>query len=435
MRMKMGRYRAPGSVVVSHVHGNANVRQACLALAEEGMLDSFWTALAWKSNASGRHYLPQSLNRQLERRSLPGAVQGHVRTHPWREIARLAWERMPIRPVPNFLSPDSCAEGLDRRVARYLASAAARNADSVYAYDHGAVSSFRVAERLGMARIYELPIGYWRAHEAILTEESERWPQWCTPGMSVDFGSPKFLRKDEEIGRASCVYVPSRFVQRSLQSYKGSLPPVHVIPYGAPDAVTISESEFDRSHRGPLRVLYVGALGLRKGAPYLFSALDHFGSRIERTVVGRMTGQSAPMLEALSKGRWIESLPRSDILSLMRESDVFVFPTLFEGMALVVLEAMAQGCAVITTPNSGAEDIVEHGVNGFIVPVRSSDAIVQIMEMLDGDRDNLRSVRFAASQTTAAHSWMRYREKLVKAVKLEAASQASLPYTAARLAH
>ena len=159
---------------------------------------------------------------------------------------------------------------------------------------------------------------------------------------------------------------------------------------------------------------------MRKGAPYLFSALDHFGSRIERTVVGRLSGHSPPLLAAVSGCKWIESLPRREILALMRESDVFVFPTLFEGMALVVLEAMAQGCAVITTPHSGAEDIIQDGVNGFLVPVRSPEAIIAVIERLDANRDELRRVRFAANRSMEAHSWRQYRAAFAMTVRVEA---------------
>jgi len=405
------------AVAISHPHGNENVRQACLALAQAGMLDRFWTCLAWNPDGPLHRHLPRRLTRELERRSLPPEVRPLQRLHPWRELARLVLGRaLPALAEPAPLSANACAASLDRRVARYLASAQARRVRAIYAYDHGALDSFRVAKRNGQSCIYELPIGYWRAHAQILAEESDTWPGWTDPVSRRQFESDEFLRKDEEIALADYIQVPSRFVQRTLQQYPGRLPPVRVTPYGAPDAPPLAQAQIARSAYGPLRVLYVGALGLRKGAPYLFGALDHFGARIEPTVVGRVTTPSAPLRDALARCRWIESMPRRDVIARMRASDIFVFPTLFEGMALVVLEAMSQGCAVVTTPNAGVEDLVEDGVSGFLVPVRSTAAIVEVIERLDRDRDALQRVRMAASRRAAQYSWSRYRAAFTAAL-------------------
>lgn len=412
------------SVVISHPHGNSNVRQACLALAQTGSLHSFWTSLAWSPAGALSRFVPRHFRRQLERRAVPEAVRPFVRLHPWRELGRLGATRLTSSArTPRFLSPNACAESLDRRVAAYLQSKEARGVDVVYAYDHGALKSFRVAKSNGQERIYELPIGYWRVLKEILAVELHSWPEWKDALPDVDFRSSEFERKDEEIVLASCIHVPSHFVHHTLRRQFPSLPPVRVTPYGAPPSEPLREEEIARSASGPLRVLYVGALCLRKGIPYLFSALGQFGDRIESTVVGRLNAPCAPLTKALSRCRWIESLPRHEVLQQMRRSDVFVFPTLFEGMALVVLEAMSQGCVVITTSNAGADELIEDGVNGFIVPARSTHAIVELLERLDRDRDMLQRLRLEASRTSAMHSWEVYRSTLIESVTRVASRQ------------
>jgi glycosyltransferase involved in cell wall biosynthesis len=99
----------------------------------------------------------------------------------------------------------------------------------------------------------------------------------------------------------------------------------------------------------------------------------------------------------------------------MRDSDVLVFPSLFEGFGLVILEAMSQGVPVITTPNTGGVDVIQEGVDGFIVPIRSAEAIVDRVGLLE-NRDFLTVMSLRALQKAALCSWGHYRRGIVDAV-------------------
>ena len=101
----------------------------------------------------------------------------------------------------------------------------------------------------------------------------------------------------------------------------------------------------------------------------------------------------------------------------MRRHDVLVLPSLFEGFALVIFEAMSQGLPVIITPTTGGGDIVTDSKEGFIVPIRSSGAITQKLELLITDSNLLTDMSMAAQSKAAEYSWKRYRHNLVKSVK------------------
>jgi glycosyltransferase involved in cell wall biosynthesis len=109
-------------------------------------------------------------------------------------------------------------------------------------------------------------------------------------------------------------------------------------------------------------------------------------------------------------------VPRVELREIYRQADVFVFPTLVEGMGIVVLEAMASGLPVITTPN-GPGDIVRDGVDGFLVPPRDVDAIVERLERLRADpqlrQEMARNARIRAQEFT----WDAYRKKTVVALR------------------
>jgi alpha-maltose-1-phosphate synthase len=135
------------------------------------------------------------------------------------------------------------------------------------------------------------------------------------------------------------------------------------------------------------------------------------------SLLGRPVAAPPAMQRALDRWRWIESAPHAEVLQLMREHDVLVFPSLFEGFGLVILEAMAQGTVVIATPHTAAPDLIEDGRDGFIVPIRSSGAIATRLTALAEDRDLLAQMSEAARQKAAKCTWDEYRSGIVESVK------------------
>jgi glycosyltransferase involved in cell wall biosynthesis len=121
-------------------------------------------------------------------------------------------------------------------------------------------------------------------------------------------------------------------------------------------------------------------------------------------------------MAALQRHRWMQSLPHSQILEQMRQHDVLLLPSLFEGYALVISEALSQGLPVITTANSGGKMSVRQGVEGFIVPIRSSEAIAEQLQKLVNAPDQLVSMRWACLRRAAELSWASYEHGLRIAV-------------------
>jgi glycosyltransferase involved in cell wall biosynthesis len=100
---------------------------------------------------------------------------------------------------------------------------------------------------------------------------------------------------------------------------------------------------------------------------------------------------------------------------MYRASDVFVFPTLIEGMPLVVLEAMACGLPVIVTAN-GPGDIVRDGIEGFVIPERDPDAICDRLERLYRDPELRIEMGRRAAERSKAFDWGAYTGKARQAL-------------------
>jgi glycosyltransferase involved in cell wall biosynthesis len=100
----------------------------------------------------------------------------------------------------------------------------------------------------------------------------------------------------------------------------------------------------------------------------------------------------------------------------MRSHDVLVLPSLFEGFGLVILEAMSQGLPVITTPHTAGPDIISDGEDGFIISIRSSDAIVEKIELLDKNRELLFEMSRLAEKKSEKFSWDNYSQKIIETI-------------------
>jgi alpha-maltose-1-phosphate synthase len=403
------------AVLLSHPTGNQNVRNALESLNENGMLSEFWTTIAWNPQSPWNRILPARLRAQMARRSYERAPREKVRCVPFREMVRLGARYLRLEELlcsgERPFSVIGMYRHFDRCVANRLRSIAI---DAVYAYEGGALETFREAKRRGIATLYELPSSHWYWEQKLLLEEAARNPEFSNllPKLA---DSPQHMQwKDEELRLADHVIVPSEHVRATLS---GVVPDekIHVVSYGAPSLAAARTRSDDWTKK--LKVLYVGALIQRKGISYLLDAVDKMGPHIELTLVGRRFAANRRVDAACSRWPWFESLTHAEILELMRNSDVLVLPSLAEGCALVVLEALACGLPVIVTPNTGSTGFVRDGCEGFIVPICSSDAVAERLDTLHRNRELLETMSQNARATALQRSWAVYRTQWASAMR------------------
>ena len=143
----------------------------------------------------------------------------------------------------------------------------------------------------------------------------------------------------------------------------------------------------------------------------------------ELALVGQLVGVTTPLKPYAHLFRHIPHLTRPDLAEAYRDSDVFVFPSLVEGMGLVVLEAMACGLPVIVSPN-GPGDLVRDGVDGFVIPIRDPEAIRDRLERLY--RDPLLRAEMGRNARARAlqYDWSAYAAKADQCIAAAAARSA-----------
>ncbi|HEY5752840.1 MAG TPA: glycosyltransferase family 4 protein [Chthoniobacterales bacterium] len=404
-------------ILFSHPTGNANVRNAALGLQRSGLLGEFWTCVCNRSDSRLDRLLPPSLSRQLRRRKYPAELEPLIRTQPFREIGRLLSSRaglsFAVRHETGPFSVDAVYRSLDHRVSRRLRTT---EFSAVYSYEDGAEFTFREAAKRNVRRFYDLPIGYWKAARKLLLEEAASEPDWAMTLIGNRDSAEKTARKDAELELADVILVASSFTKKTLETASPFRGKVVVIPYGAPCPQNI-DHRAPRRDGGALKVLFVGSLQQRKGLSYLFRAIKELGNSATLTVIGTPPAVECPALtRALETARWISTCAHDEVLTEMTRHDVFVFPSLFEGFGLVLLEALAMGLPIIATAHTAAPDIIQDGVEGFIVPIRSSEAIAERLLMLHRDRDRLDAMSSAARIRATQFRWESYQKNLATAV-------------------
>ncbi len=405
-------------ITLIHPTGNANVRGVLTGLYRDNMLATYYTTIGYASENRILKMLPHFVTDILNRRSYD-IPQHLISGHFYSEFIRFcrSCSLFPkFRNLNTRLAIDKIYFTLDIQLAKDIDSSNIPTVTkAIYGYEDGSLNSFKAAKKRGLINIYDLPIGYWRAGHEILFEEAELQPQWSTTIPALNEPKNKLERKDEELALADHVFVASSFTQETLKLAPKFQAEVEAIPYGAPfPASQISPA---RAEGKPLRALFVGGLSQRKGISYLFDAIASLKGMMDLTVIGRRPVGCEALDKHLDHHTWIASLPHQRILEIMSHHDVLVFPSLFEGFGLVILEALSQGIPVITTAHTAGPDLLTDGEDGFIVPIRSSEAIAEKLELLYRDCDLLEEMKKNALIKSREYSWQHYSEQLVSSIK------------------
>ncbi|WP_207429623.1 glycosyltransferase family 4 protein [Pedobacter sp. SYSU D00535] len=407
-------------ITLSHPTGNANVRAAAVGLAEAQLLNLFYSTIACTPGSLLHTIAGFPPFGELRRRTFEGVPEEKLKTWPWRETGRLLAGRVGFSQLTaheaGIFSVDAVYRDLDLYVSKRIEKELVKST-GIYAYEDGAEYSFIKAKKLGLTCLYDLPIGHWRSMRKLLGEEREHRPEWASTLTGFRDSEEKLARKDKELELADAIFVASTFTARTLKDFPRNLAPVQVIPYGFP--AVANNKTYSSSASRKLKLLFVGGLSQRKGIANLFEAVTSLSGHVELTVIGSKAVDDCEALnKELSRHRWIQSLPHSEILDQMRMHDVLVFPSLFEGFGLVITEAMSQGTPVITTDRTCGFDLIIDGENGWLVEAGSTLSLKNKIESILNNRGVVEMCGKAAMETAKARPWSVYGEELARAIEL-----------------
>lgn len=286
-------------------------------------------------------------------------------------------------------------------------------ADILHFLAHGHALPLVTRARADGAKVLAEMVNTHHANQRdVYLRECERWN--IRPIFQM--GDAGGQRLDEEGHRADLILVPGDHVRKSFIANGFAAEKLVKIPFGANLKAFFSDAGHPASSPArPLKVICVGQIGLRKGQLYLLEAVRKLGPRVvELTLVGHISQDNAPLVAGYDGAfTHLPHVDNAELRKLLHAHDVFVLPSLEEGMAVANCEALAAGLCVVTTEESGGGEIIRHGENGFLIAPGSAEAIAAQLLSLHADRDLVRATGEAAARDMRSFSgWGEYVRQL-----------------------
>jgi glycosyltransferase involved in cell wall biosynthesis len=273
-----------------------------------------------------------------------------------------------------------------------------------------ATEPFDRAERIGALRVVDCPNSHPASFAKLWQEECDRW---C-PGDKIPVPRRHWARMRRELERADVVLCPSTFVRDSMVANGVPAAKCFINPFG------VDTSIFGITPPTPAapRFICVGTICLRKGHQYLFRAFERLKQEVptaELVCVGNYRADFR-----MERPRWegcfqhYASVSHAELARLFQTCTAFVLVSVEEGLARVIIEAMAAGLPIVATHESGATTLVEDGVEGFIVPARDPARTAEAMTRLALHPPTCRRMGEAARQKGAIrNTWQDYGDRLL----------------------
>ncbi|WP_170157038.1 glycosyltransferase family 4 protein [Roseimicrobium gellanilyticum] len=282
------------------------------------------------------------------------------------------------------------------------------NATAIYTFNTAGFEILKAARSQGLFTVVEQTIVPRAVEDTLLKTEHARHPGW---EPDKKFGSAAEMtarREAEEWALADLIVCGSEFVRDGIAQCGGPVDRCAVVPYGVDAHFAASPAHHES---GPLRVLTVGELGLRKGASTCLEVARALGSDAEFRWVGPTSLSAKAMAEVSQAVHLTGAVPRTDVRAHYEWADVFFLPSICEGSATVTYEALTCGLPVVTTPNAGST--VVDGKTGYIAPVRDVEIMAARLRQLHKDRLLLKQMSAAASEHSQGLSLDAYQQRLL----------------------
>jgi glycosyltransferase involved in cell wall biosynthesis len=412
------------SVLVACPDARPPAYQAAIGLARSEMLSRFITS--WYYRPDGRvpslmrRLAPDRFNRiesTLLRRNHSEIPDASVRSYPSFDLslrveARLGKDRQRLR--------RAMARRRTERFDRQAASVVGRTRPGAVLVfsDVGSGETLPTCRALGIPTIVSMVHGVVAEELEVLRQEAETSPEFLPiylGNLELDHDELHWLhsRRLRDLELADRVLVPSEHIATSLIASGIPEAKVRVVPYAA-DCRRFRPLA-GKEHKNECTFLFAGGISQRKGIKYLLEAWQRVrrpGWRLQ--LLGAMPKNVGPLEPYLGDVEILGQVSHSQVPALMAAADVFVFPSLFEGSAVVTYEALASGLPSVVTPSAGS--VMRDGIEGFEVKPRDVLALAERMIQL-GENCELRATMGASARRRAEFfDWPRYHAAVTSVV-------------------
>ncbi len=402
------------------VHSGArDAYQLALALSEAGLLDRLITDLFWPVDRRRvlllTNVLPMRLQNLLWSRAEPHLPSRLVRSFRFTGLATLLLDKLPRAPAALRRRMMRRTDAILGRVA---GKRARRTGSALVAYSYYAYDAFRASKKPGVLfQLHPHPASMRR----ILTEELQAHPD-CAASLQQEWElslpEEDFNHLVLEPTMAAKILVASSFTKSTLVENGIPADRVDVVPYGVDIVRFYPAPHFRAASSAPLHLLFVGRINQRKGIKYLLEALRLLNNpAIHLTVCGRVVDGLELFKPFGAQVTVRPSVSIPELVHAYQSADLFVFPSVAEGFGQVLLEALASGLPILSTTRTAAPDLIQEGVEGWVVEPRCPDLLAERIAWAATHRTELTAMGKAARKRAEHFSWQRFRTLAASSVK------------------
>ncbi len=320
-----------------------------------------------------------------------------------KELMERGWRRLPLF-LRNSYNPQYLILDVYDRWASHLYI----KSDICVAFAGYSLRTIRKANDMGAITILERGSSHVLYQTEILREEYDKL------GLKPRLAYPKIIERElQEYEEVDYISIPSLFVKRTFLEKglpEGKL--IHV-PYG----VHLDEFRQIPKEDKVFRVVYAGGMSIQKGVHYLLQAFSELNlPNSELLLVGGANEEIKPFFKKYEGNyKYIGHVPQKELYKYYSQGSVFVINSIQEGLALAQPQAMACRLPVICTTNTGGEDIVREGTDGFILPIRDVEALKEKLVYLYENPEICRAMgQSAKERVSKGFTWDDYGEKMIR---------------------
>lgn len=350
-----------------------------------------------------------------------GHLQQLITTYPSFYVKKLTNYSLPVRSVPRLellkriIDRTGLGTHLDGFIGEAFGNFACRTdmtgADIFVGWANATLEAIKTARSAGLKIVLERGSSHICHQTEILKSAYEK------------FGSTKIItpqkvieRELEEYELVDAISVPSSyaaqtFIQRGFSESK-------IIKNNLGVNLSLFGKSPHHIRKDCQKILFVGRIGIRKGIPNLLAAFSELRTEANLHLIGPVeTGfenylRNAPLDKVILRG----PINFNQLPAEYDDADIFCLPSLEEGFPLVILQALASGCPVITTEAAGAADIIKDGVNGIILPDNSPPNITKALRRLLKNPELRSNMSITAKESVLdGFSWNHYVDRAIMA--------------------
>lgn len=367
-----------------------------IAIGVHGRFHAFDLAMALRDAAPLAQVaqVATTYPRPVARRFLPPDIA--VKSASMLEIRRRLYDKFRVGPNPDV----KISEAFGRFAARTLPD----DFDVFVGWSSASLEAIHAANARGKLTVVERGSMHIEQQQEILDRV------YRSHGQAFAGIDQRFIDRElAEYAAADLIAVPTSFAAQTFIARGIDARRLLINPYGVDADVFAAET---RKPTTSPSIVFVGAVSFQKGAPVLLEAFRPLAESATLRFVGPVeTGWQPP---SISNVDFLGPLDRPGVVTELGNAGIFCLPSHQEGLSLALLQAMSSGLPAVATAESGAGDLIEDGVEGYVVPAGDSTRLSAALNKLIEAPEQRVRMGEAARRKARTFTWGAYGKRAIE---------------------